>query len=232
MNWLRMSPVNSPLNPSSTKTLPANRPNLVLRNCVNVAFMSAEVDSFGLGSSSQVFTGTIAPASRLHAVPEAAVAVDLEEPARPEAQLAGVDIERVVGVAVELPAGVLAATHDALRTQEDVGVEHHALLAELVAQPPPAAGEPWPIPRSSHPRWAGRRRVAPRTGPGGRPAGPSRAGSSRRTEHCESGRASFRTSVSRQLSPCDSLIGHGLQGGHLRACSGLVDARRVGWPDQ
>ena len=60
MNWLRRSPVNSPLKPSSVKTLPANRPNLGLRNCVNVAFMSAEVGWSSLGSSSHVFTGTMA----------------------------------------------------------------------------------------------------------------------------------------------------------------------------
>ena len=157
MNWLRMSPVNSPLKPSSVKTLPANRPNLGLRNCVNVAFMSPEAGCwFVLGQQQKRVHRHDGAGSRLHAVPEAAVAVEFEEPARPEAQLAGVDVERVVGVAPEVPAGVLAAAHDALRTQEDVRVEHHALLAELVAQPPPAAGEPRPIPEVAAP---GRRDV-------------------------------------------------------------------------
>ena len=61
MNWLRRSPANSPLKLSSVKILPANRPNLGLRNCVNVAFMSPELGWSGSGSSSHVFTGTRAP---------------------------------------------------------------------------------------------------------------------------------------------------------------------------
>ena len=61
MNWLRMSPANSPLKPSSVKILPANRPNLVLRNCMNVAFRSAELGWSGLGNSRKVFTAAMAP---------------------------------------------------------------------------------------------------------------------------------------------------------------------------
>jgi hypothetical protein len=54
-------PANSPRAESSVKIFPAISPNFGLRNCVNVAFMSAVVGSFALGRRRAVFTGTMAP---------------------------------------------------------------------------------------------------------------------------------------------------------------------------
>jgi hypothetical protein len=56
-------PANSPVITSSVPTLPANRPNVGLRNCLKVAFTSAVVWSLGAGNRAGVFTGTMAPES-------------------------------------------------------------------------------------------------------------------------------------------------------------------------
>src|SRR5438034_759508 len=62
--------------------------------------------------------------------------------ARPQAGVDGVHLQRVLGVAPDLGFGVPAAARDALRRQEQVGIEHDPFLAELVPKSAPVAGEP------------------------------------------------------------------------------------------
>ena len=78
-----------------------------------------------------------------HVAAEAGVTADLEEAARPEAQLARVEIERVIDIAPEIGAGAAAAGRDVLRGQEQIQVQYDTLLPEIIAHPAPITGEPW-----------------------------------------------------------------------------------------
>jgi hypothetical protein len=59
----------------------------------------------------------------------------------PEAELVLVDVERINGCAPDPGIRALPAAHDALRSQKQVRVEHHALFSQLVPQPVPVTGE-------------------------------------------------------------------------------------------
>jgi hypothetical protein len=85
------------------------------------------------------------------AVAEAGVGDDPQEAARPEAEPVRIDVQRVVGVAPELPASVAASTQHPLRGEEQIHVEEHALLPELVPEPKPVPGESVSLPQISTP---------------------------------------------------------------------------------
>src|SRR5262245_38233913 len=87
----------------------------------------------------------------VHAASEAAHGIDLQKPTGPEPELLRVDVERVLGIAPQIPARVPPAAQDALRRQQHVRVEHDALLAELVAEAAPAPREPLARPEVAAP---------------------------------------------------------------------------------
>ena len=75
-------------------------------------------------------------------LPEAAQALDAQEPARPEAELLRIDVEGVLGQPPVRRDFVPPAARHALERLQQVDVQHDAFLPELVPQPTPAAGEP------------------------------------------------------------------------------------------
>jgi hypothetical protein len=64
---------------------------------------------------------------------ETGVGLKFEEAARPQTELLRVDIERVIQIAPETAAGAAAAAHIDLRGQQQIEVEHDALLGELIS---------------------------------------------------------------------------------------------------
>src|SRR5205814_2306469 len=76
-----------------------------------------------------------------HVAAKAGVGLKLDETARPQAELLGVEVERVIDIAPEIAANAAAAAHIDLRRQQQIDVEDDALFAEVVAQSAPIAGQ-------------------------------------------------------------------------------------------
>ena len=104
------------------------------------------------------------PGGMIDVLPEAAHALDAQEPARPEAELLRIDVEGVLGQPPVRRDFIAPAARHALERLQQVDVQHDAFLPEFVSQPPQL-----PVSRggtrSRPPRWRGCRRVARWWGP-------------------------------------------------------------------